>query len=66
MNSFQFSPFPVLVTQDLLLRQLATTDAPEILALRSNEQVNRFLDRNKAHSLGDSLTFIDLINKNMG
>ena len=65
MNSFQFSPFAVLVTEDLLLRQLATTDAPEILALRSNEQVNRYVNRNKAHSLEDALSFIDLINKNI-
>jgi ribosomal-protein-alanine N-acetyltransferase len=65
MNSFQFSPFPVLVTENLLLRQLAISDAPEILELRSNEQVNRYVDRNKATSLEDALSFIDLINNNI-
>ena len=65
MNSFQFSPFPVLVTENLLLRQLAISDAPEILELRSNEQVNRFVDRNKAQSLEDALSFIYLINRNI-
>ena len=65
MNSFHFFPFPVLVTENLLLRQLAASDAPEILELRSNEQVNRFVDRNKANSLEDALSFINLINQNI-
>jgi [ribosomal protein S5]-alanine N-acetyltransferase len=65
MASYQFFPFPVLITENLLLRQLSTDDAPEIFALRSNEQVNRYIDRNKAESLDDALTFIDLINKSI-
>jgi ribosomal-protein-alanine N-acetyltransferase len=65
MNSFQFSPFPVLVTENLLLRQLAISDAPDILELRSSEQVNKYLNRNKASSLEDALTFIALINKSI-
>jgi [ribosomal protein S5]-alanine N-acetyltransferase len=65
MNSFQFSPFPVLVTENLLLRQLAISDAPDILELRSNEQVNKYLNRNKASSLEDALTFIALINNSI-
>jgi [ribosomal protein S5]-alanine N-acetyltransferase len=65
MASYQFFPFPVLITENLLLRQLSTDDAPEIFTLRSNEQVNRYIDRNKAESLDDALTFIDLINKSI-
>jgi [ribosomal protein S5]-alanine N-acetyltransferase len=65
MTSFQFFPFPVLKTENLVLRQLSAADAAEIFALRSNEQVNKYLDRNKAKSLEDAITFIDVVNRNI-
>jgi ribosomal-protein-alanine N-acetyltransferase len=63
MSVFNFSPFPVQVTEDLLLRQVSENDAAQLLELRSNEQVNRYVERKKATSIEDALAFIDIINK---
>lgn len=65
MASFQFFPFPVLTTENLVMRQLSAHDAPGIFALRSNEQVNKYLDRKKAGSIEDALSFIEGINKSI-
>jgi [ribosomal protein S5]-alanine N-acetyltransferase len=56
-----FTPFPELLTERLLLRQLAITDASEIFSLRSSETVNKYLDRPRASSLEDARTFIERI-----
>jgi len=45
MFTLRFSPFPVLTTDRLILRQLTSLDAAAIFALRSDERVNRYLDR---------------------
>lgn len=39
------NPFPDLNTNRLVLRRLAPSDLEELIALRSNEQVNRYLNR---------------------
>jgi ribosomal-protein-alanine N-acetyltransferase len=57
-----FSPFPQLSTEHLLLRQLSLNDAEEIFALRSNEIVNKYLNRPKARSIDDAKDFIKKIN----
>jgi ribosomal-protein-alanine N-acetyltransferase len=59
---FNFSPFPQLITDRLLLRQLSLKDAEEIFALRSDEIVNKHLDRPKATSIEDAIAFINKIN----
>src|SRR5215203_266008 len=56
-----FSPFPQLLTKRLLLRELTILDADQIFSLRSNDIVNRYLDRPKANSLEDAKTFIQKI-----
>ncbi len=56
-----FNPFPVISTERFHLRQLADSDAPEIFALRSDEDVNRFLDRPKATGIEDAHKFISRI-----
>jgi len=57
-----FTPFPVLTTERLTLRQINIEDENEIFALRSDERVNKFLDRPKANSIEDARKFIDKIN----
>jgi [ribosomal protein S5]-alanine N-acetyltransferase len=57
-----FSPFPQLITERLLLRQLSLNDAEEIFALRSNEIVNKHLGRPKAQSIDEAKNFINKIN----
>ena len=65
MRDRNFKPFPVLKTERLTLRQLASTDDNEIFALRSNENVNKYLDRKPSKSIDDAKTFIQTINKNI-
>ncbi|HMI78851.1 MAG TPA: GNAT family N-acetyltransferase, partial [Ferruginibacter sp.] len=54
--------FPQLSTERLLLRQLKIEDATQIFLLRSDETVNRFIDRQRATSIEDAFEFIHKIN----
>jgi len=60
--SFNFYPFPQLVTERLFLRQLSLKDKEEIFAIRSNDIVNKYLARPKAQSIEDAKDFIKKIN----
>jgi [ribosomal protein S5]-alanine N-acetyltransferase len=60
-----FTPFPVLKTERLTLRQLKSSDDKEIFALRSNDDVNRYLNRKPAGSIDDAKNFIQAINENI-
>ena len=62
MNELAAIPFPILTTERLILRKPADEDAHEIFLLRSNEAVNKFLDRPVAHSIEDAIQFIQKIN----
>lgn len=65
MSDRNFKPFPVLQTERLTLRQLVSSDANEIFALRSNENVNKYLDRKRSQSIDDAKAFIQAITKNI-
>ena len=65
MEGKKFTPFPVLKTERLTLRQLRSSDDKEIFALRSNEHINRFLDRKPSKSIDDAKNFIQTINENI-
>jgi [ribosomal protein S5]-alanine N-acetyltransferase len=65
MHPLNFTPFPVLKTPRLILRQLELTDENEIFVLRSDEEVNKYVDRPRATSLEDARTFINKIGKNI-
>jgi ribosomal-protein-alanine N-acetyltransferase len=56
-----FTSFPELTTERLLLRRLTKDDAPQIFALRSSDVVNKYLDRPKAKSIEDAHDFIKRI-----
>jgi len=62
--------FELLKTKRLILRKPVLDDARAIFNLRSNEQVNQYLDREAATSIEDAITFIEkiltIINKNEG
>src|SRR5207249_3737224 len=45
-------------------RQLASSDVNEIFALRSDPNVNKYLDREPGKSIDDAKTFIQTINEN--
>lgn len=62
MLNINLSPFPVLVTERLILRQPDISDANDLLILRSDEKVNEFIDRPKTLTIEDAKTFIEKIN----
>ena len=65
MRGRNFIPFPVLKTERLTLRQLVSSDDNEIFALRSDDNINKYLDRKPSTSIDDAKTFIQTINKNI-
>lgn len=56
------SPFPILKTERLILRKLSLDDAEEIFSLRSDEEINKYLDRPKANKIDDAIEFINKVN----
>lgn len=63
MPELNFTPFPNLSTERLVLRQATVSDARDLFALRSDERVNRYLDRIPAASVADVENFIEKINR---
>jgi [ribosomal protein S5]-alanine N-acetyltransferase len=64
-NTPRFIPFPVLLTAHFRLRELHMSDEHEIFILRTDEGVNRFLDRPLASSIEDVRRFIQNITENL-
>jgi ribosomal-protein-alanine N-acetyltransferase len=60
--NYNFTPFPVLETERLFLRALDLTDAKSIFSLRTNKEVNEFVDRKIPNNLSEARAFIDRIN----
>ncbi|WP_284651423.1 GNAT family N-acetyltransferase [Flavobacterium terrisoli] len=56
--------FPILTTERLTLRRLSKSDSEEILQLRSNPEINKYLDRKPSKTLEDALNFIKKIAEN--
>jgi [ribosomal protein S5]-alanine N-acetyltransferase len=61
MSNHHPNAFPVLSTTRLTLRALAAHDADNIHFLRSDETVNRFLNRPTSTSTADAIAFIEKI-----
>ena len=61
MLQLDFSSFPEIETSRLLLRRIMKRDAPEILFLRSSNEVMQYIDRERAKSLGDAQDYINKI-----
>jgi ribosomal-protein-alanine N-acetyltransferase len=54
----ELNPFPVLSTKRLTLRALSPADACELMKLRSDKQVNRYLDRPATTTVAEAEAFI--------
>ncbi|MCF6133429.1 GNAT family N-acetyltransferase [Flavobacterium wongokense] len=65
MASRNFTPFPILTTERLTLRQLSVDDRQNILALRSDPEINKYLERQPSKTIEDALNFINKINDNI-
>lgn len=55
---------PTLATERLVLRRLHDTDAQAIFALRSDNQVNQYLDRQPSQTLEEAMSFIQKVLSN--
>ena len=62
MSKIIFQPFPKLQTERLHLRQLTHADEQNILELRDNEEVLRYIERPKVRNLNGAADFIQYIN----
>lgn len=58
MLEINFSPFPVLETDRLLLRCITLEDAPQLLVLRSDPKIMQYLDREPFKSIEETTEFI--------
>ena len=58
-----FTPFPILTTERITLRQLLINDEQEIFTLRSDSEINKYLDRQISNTIDDARNFIIKINK---
>jgi len=63
MLQIDFDPFPILTTERLVLRPLKITDAEEIFIHRNDEVVNTFLENFRHQSIGDSIAFIERVQR---
>jgi ribosomal-protein-alanine N-acetyltransferase len=58
MINRSFAPFPILATERLILRQLIIDDEQEIFSLRSDSEINKYLDRQVSNTIDDARNFI--------
>lgn len=56
---------PILATERLTLRQLSIEDQDAILALRTDLEVNQYLDRAPTKTSNDAINFIKKVNENI-
>lgn len=64
MGNRNFTPFPILTTDRLTLRPLSMQDQHGILALRSDPEINKYLNRVPSKTVEDAVNFIDKVNDN--
>ena len=65
MLNRSFAPFPILATERLTLRKLAIYDVKEIFTLRSDSEINKYLDRQVSTTIEDARNFINKVNENI-
>lgn len=61
MLELNFTPFPVLTTNRLLMRQADPIDVHEVFFLRSDAQIMRHIRKDPEQSLEDSLKWINMV-----
>jgi len=62
MLDFNFTPFPVIETERVLLDRLNNKDVQEVFELRSNPEIMKFIPRPLAKNHEDALEHIKIIN----
>jgi len=70
MLAFNFTPFPVIETERLVLKRITNEDANEVFELRSNPETMKYIPRPLVKNTEDALEHIamidDKIETNMG
>ena len=61
MITLNFTPFPVIETERLVLRNLKTTDRQRLFEIRSNETTMQYIPRPRAKKLEDVDALIEMI-----
>jgi len=61
MLEFNFSPFPVIETERLLLRRITNEDVNEVFELRSNPETMKYIPRPLVKTTEDALEHIAMI-----
>jgi len=64
MLNTNFTIFPTLTTERLTLRQLSLNDEQEIFTLRSDSEINKYLDRQISNTIDDARNFINKVSEN--
>ncbi|MFC4144038.1 GNAT family N-acetyltransferase [Pedobacter mendelii] len=62
MKNINFAPFPILTSERLTLRQLEINDQQDIFALRTDTEINKYLDRVPSKTIEDAINFINKVN----
>jgi [ribosomal protein S5]-alanine N-acetyltransferase len=65
MITRNFTSFPILTTKRLTLRQLQINDEEGIFTLRSDSEINKYLDRPLSNTIEDARNFINKVNENI-
>ena len=65
MTNINFTPFPVLTIESITLRQPSTDDQRDVLALRSDPEINKYLGRQPSKTIEDAINFIKMVNENI-
>ncbi len=65
MLTVNFSPFPVLKTERLILRKTEMTDAPAMFVQRSDPRIMKYLDRKPCETVEEAAAFIRMITDNL-
>jgi [ribosomal protein S5]-alanine N-acetyltransferase len=61
MLNFNFTPFPVIETERLLLRRISNDDVNEVFELRSNPETMKYIPRPLVKTTEDALEHIAMI-----
>ncbi|WP_316802067.1 GNAT family N-acetyltransferase [Pedobacter nototheniae] len=63
MLNLNFTSFPNLETERLILREHAITDADSLFAMRTNETVMQYIDRERPKNIFEVKTFVKAFNE---
>jgi len=64
MLELNFTPYPTLVTERLVLRELSLDDAPEMFIQRSHPVIGKFIKRAPAVNIDEAREFIERMLQN--